>query len=345
MTLEPKVSVILPFYNAEKYLAQAIESILNQSYHNFELLLLNDGSQDNSLEIATRFQSKDNRIQIYSHATNLGLIPSLNTLLKKVSPETKYIARMDADDWCHTDRLKKQVAFLENNPHFVGCGSNMAYVDVEGNLLQNSNLPQNYPEILVLSLFTIPFCHPSILVKKSFWLNTQNNFFYLSNFPYAEDYELFSRMLLQGAFCNLPEVLYFYRRHTESICYQHSDLQLNSLKLIYQQNLQRLDLLPTERELALHYQLTRNYKAESFLEIKHIHDWLNKLWQANQRKKIYPNQELWQTIKNIWLKFTAGKTFLGLQFGIFFAKSRFSVYQEWDIWQKIKFWIKCLLKV
>jgi glycosyltransferase involved in cell wall biosynthesis len=139
MIFKPEISVLMSVYNAEQYLEKAIESILNQSFKNFEFLIINDASDDNSLNIINRFQ--DHRLHVYSNPVNLGLANSLNKGINL--SQGKYIARMDADDIAVLSRLAIQYTFLEKNPHIDICGASVRLINESGEYLPDS---WTYPE-------------------------------------------------------------------------------------------------------------------------------------------------------------------------------------------------------
>ena len=119
--MKPNVSVVMPVFNGEAFVKEALESILNQSFKQFEIVVINDGSTDKTQEIVTRLASKDARIRLINHPKNSGLIPCLNEGLELA--QGNYIARMDADDIAHPIRLQRQFEFLESNPQVIVCGS------------------------------------------------------------------------------------------------------------------------------------------------------------------------------------------------------------------------------
>lgn len=126
---DPKVTVLMPAYNAEKYIETAIESILNQTYKDFEFIIVNDCSTDSTLDIIERYAKQDKRIKIISNKENQKIAQTLNNGLKEA--KGKYIARLDADDWSYPERLEKQVNFMEENPDVVLSSGNMEICDGE----------------------------------------------------------------------------------------------------------------------------------------------------------------------------------------------------------------------
>lgn len=197
------VCIGLPFYNVEDYLDDAILSIINQSYTNWKLLLLNDGSTDRSLEIAMKYKN-DVRIEILSDGENRGLIYRLNELISKC--DAKYFARMDADDVMHPNRLEKQIAFLEKNLLVDIVGSWAYSIDTDNNV--HGVLKTNCNPRLISDVFKHAcFIHPSIIGRTDWFKKNE----YSADFIRVEDEELWTRTILESTFVNLAEPLLFYR--------------------------------------------------------------------------------------------------------------------------------------
>jgi glycosyltransferase involved in cell wall biosynthesis len=202
---QPIVTVLMPVYNGEKYLKEAIGSILGQSYKNFELLIIDDGSTDKSPRIISEYQGKDKRIRVITHKKNNGLVVSLNEGIENSKGE--YIARMDADDISLPDRISKQVSFMENNTDCVVCGTWATAIDEEGEYLFDMKSPIGL--VLRCNYWKpSPLIHPSVLFRKSTIKNKQ----YSSDFPRAEDYELWLRIgKSREKILNIPKYLLKYR--------------------------------------------------------------------------------------------------------------------------------------
>ncbi len=210
----------MPVYNGEKYLREAIESILNQSYSDFELLIINDGSSDATEEIILSY--KDSRVRYVKNETNLKLIATLNKGIDMASG--KYIVRMDADDVSLPQRLEKQFAFMEANPEVVIAGSWYENIGSHTGVIE---YPTRHEEIKAGLLYSCPICHPSIIWRIE---NAREHFDI--NFLHAEDYELWSRLILNGTFANIGEVLIKYRIHEESVSRANKETQLqNSIRI------------------------------------------------------------------------------------------------------------------
>ena len=221
----PLVSVLLPVYNGEKYLDQAVQSILNQTYRNFELILLDDGSSDCSLKIAQTYADTDKRVRVYSHE-NMGLC---RTLQKGVSLSLgKYIARMDADDIALPERFEQQVKYLESNPSCVVLGAGTIVIDPQDNLLYAPELTQGHEKILLelLQWKGSRICHPTVMMRTETVRAVGG---YVQEYHY-EDIDLFLKLAKVGKLENLPQKLLKHRLHLNSVCHTRNDLELNEIK-------------------------------------------------------------------------------------------------------------------
>jgi glycosyltransferase involved in cell wall biosynthesis len=193
------ISVGIPFYNAEKYLALAIDSVISQTNKNWELILLDDGSSDNSLQIANEYAERDDRISVVSDGKNKGLGARLNELAALSTGE--YIARMDADDSMHPNRLEKQINILETHPEIDVLGTN-AYVIDENDLVFGVRFKQQSGLTKVEN-----FIHPTIMAKKQWFIDNP----YDEKAIRIEDAELWYRTKKKNDFMIINEPLLFYR--------------------------------------------------------------------------------------------------------------------------------------
>lgn len=223
--MRPLVSILLPCYNAEKYLAYALESILNQDYNNLQVICINDGSTDRTASILKEYSEADTRIEILNAAQNRGLIESLNAGIELVKGE--YFARMDADDYCPPDRIALQVEFMEQHPTFELVSGGYHY------FMENNEPLEYVPPVATLSaalqfisLFSTPLTHAAVLGRSRL---LKQDYYYDHQFPHSEDYELFSRLALKGLpMANLQRSLYWVRRNSESVSVVHNEIQIDS---------------------------------------------------------------------------------------------------------------------
>ena len=240
----PKVSILMPVYNAERYLAQAIDSIINQSFTDWELIIINDGSTDQSKSIIESYN--DPRIKHYENEANLKLIKTLNKGIGLCTGE--YIARMDSDDISQPERLQIQVDFLDKHPSYVMCGTTARVVDNGGKKIgEIRNLKRNN-FLQINLLFSNPFVHPSVVIRRK---ALENNH-YDEYFKHIEDYELWCRVALEGKIANICKDLILYRWHSSNVSVVHNDMQMLLKNEVVKQQLQELDIIPTEKELYCH---------------------------------------------------------------------------------------------
>ncbi len=207
----PKISVIMPAYNAEKYIKEAVDSILNQTYGDFELIVINDCSKDRTKDILLSYT--DRRIVYLENEKNLGVAGTLNHGLSAAQGE--YIARMDSDDIALPQRFEKQLAYLENHPQTVMCGSKITvfYDTGEESLC---HYPAEDGRIKAALLFSSPFAHPSVMIRRQ--VLDLHQLHYEEAFEKVEDYRLWTRLAEFGQLYNLPEPLLRYRKHPGQVC-------------------------------------------------------------------------------------------------------------------------------
>ncbi|MDN5289479.1 MAG: hypothetical protein JWR38_5753 [Mucilaginibacter sp.] len=206
----PKITVLMPAYNAGKYIGEAIESVLQQSFTDFELLIVNDGSTDDTADVIRSFY--DPRI-VMIYQDNKGVSLALNKGLKYA--RAPYIARFDADDVCHTERLQLQYDFMINNPEYSIVGSAADYMDMEGNYLFTSVPPAfNNEEIQQLKYTVCPFIHSTVFYKKDMILKTGG---YNEHAYTFEDHFLWVNILKDQKACNFEQPLIKLRLNPESI--------------------------------------------------------------------------------------------------------------------------------
>lgn len=199
-----KVSVLMPVYNAAPYLREAIDSILSQTFADFEFLIINDGSTDTSEGIIKSYQ--DSRIRYLKNAQNLGLVNTLNLGLEAAQGE--YIARMDADDISLPTRFARQVAYMDQHPQVGACGTAYRYF---GEVNEIKWLPSDHREAFTLLSSTSCLGHPTSLIRRSILHRYQIR--YEKEYEYAEDYALWVRIGQVSHLCSLPELLLLYRWH------------------------------------------------------------------------------------------------------------------------------------
>lgn len=281
-----KVSVLMPVFNAEKYLAEAIDSIISQTWEDWELVIINDGSTDSSLSIVESYTDK--RILLINNELNLGLIKTLNKGIELCKGE--YIARMDADDVAHPERLQKQVSFLDQNRNHILCGTNAQIINNKGEIVGKIMNPTSNTLLQISLLFTNPFIHPSMMIRKSAF---KDNLFD-EKALHVEDFELWTRLASKGKIANLEQALLKYRWHDTNVSIKHANIQERAKNEIIKGQLLKLDIKATEEELYLHRLTFQLYnfgtkKVDSHLNTStEVSNWFAKLKQQNNFHKIHP---------------------------------------------------------
>lgn len=208
----PRISVIMAVYNAERYLAEAVESVLAQTYADFEFLIHDDGSTDGSPEILRRIAGKDPRIDV-SFGENAGPAAARNILLARA--RGVFIAVMDADDVCRPDRFKRQVTYLDAHPDIAVLGSHIRYIDEAGRPVRELDYPADHAQIDARNYAgNTAIVHPTVMMRRE---AVQAVGGYDESFSDAQDLELWLRMAERFRLANMPEVLLDYRFHPFSI--------------------------------------------------------------------------------------------------------------------------------
>jgi hypothetical protein len=212
----PAVAVLMSVYNAERHVADAVRSILAQTFCDFEFLIVDDGSSDRSAEIVSAFAASDPRIRMLRQA-NRGLIASLNRLLGEA--RAPLVARMDADDISLPTRLERQVAFLHGHPDHGVVGTNTHELDEQGTVFECVTLhPLDHHGIVEAMERRSPICHPSVMMRREAILDVGG---YRLPYRHCEDYDLWLRLLDRTRLANLPDRLLLYRRSAGQIGVQH----------------------------------------------------------------------------------------------------------------------------
>jgi glycosyltransferase involved in cell wall biosynthesis len=218
----PEVSVILSVFNGASFLADALESILCQTFTDFELIAVNDGSTDGSEAVLDTFAKRDTRVRVV-HQPNRGLIFSLNRGLELSRGE--FIARMDADDVSLPERLTKQVEFLRSNPQIALVGSSMTIIDANGGFLRDIHYPVGHSLVKSKMQEACSLAHPTIMARREV-LRAMGG--YRPSFHHAEDYDLWLRLIEHYEIDNLDEILLLYRQHGGNISVRYRQTQVLS---------------------------------------------------------------------------------------------------------------------
>ena len=226
MNYSPKVSVVMPVYNGEKFLQEAIESILNQTFRDFEFLIVDDGSTDGSEEIISRYADTDERIHLISNPKNLGIAEATNVGVAHARGE--YIALMDQDDISHPDRLSTEVAYLDLHPEICVVGGNTAVLGEDGRT--HNRRPVLTSPVLIRwgLLFGNQLRNPTVLIRQDIFTKLGMRY---ENFAPLQDYRFWLKLSMRCWFTNLPENLVTYRLHHDNASISQSDKYSDHLQV------------------------------------------------------------------------------------------------------------------
>ena len=290
------VSVIMSVYNASEYLKEAIYSILNQTYANFEFIIINDCSTDDSLYIINSIS--DERIVIINNDKNIGLAASLNKAIKIAKGH--YIVRMDADDIANKKRIEIQVKFMNKYPNCGVAGSYFKYI---GNVkwYQKHQIIRGFKkneDIKSQLLFGTAVLHPSVIIRKSILFS--NNINYNISFSRAQDYELWSRLVFLTEITNIPKVLLKWRISINQSSTKDRNTQIDYSKKIHIELLTKLlGKTPSDKQLEIHANLI-NKKSFSKIELYSIREWLITIVHSSDNNPLFYKKSVLEKCSTIW---------------------------------------------
>ncbi len=242
MGVDPLISVVMPVYNGQRYLREAVKSITTQTHGDFEFIVIDDGSTDDSPAILRTFAKEDARIRIISRP-NTGLVGALNDGFAEARGQL--IARMDADDISLPQRLERQLRFLKDTPDCVAAGSSHLIITSDGDVIGEmpaESDPDRISEALLAG--TSPLAHPTMMIRAEALKQAGG---YRAEYAHAEDYDLWLRLDEIGQLRNVPEILFKYRWHFDSICQRQTPIQSRNVIKANAEARRRRGLAPAER--------------------------------------------------------------------------------------------------
>jgi glycosyltransferase involved in cell wall biosynthesis len=280
----PIITVLLPVYNGERYLREAVESILTQTFGAFELLIVDDGSTDGTEAICRSFT--DPRVRVMRHEDNAGLVSALNDGIDQIT--TKYVARMDADDVALPERLARQVAFLESRPDIVACGS-WARELVDGRLRDVMRRPTG--EYLRQTAWRpVPIFHPTTCLRT----DVLRSLGYRPESIHAEDYDLWLRLCRNHRIDNVPAVLLHYRVHQASVSHAYRAMQRSNAWQLFREHFPAIDLTLEDFETMVGV----SCEASPFTRMRLKRPWRKQLFGTFAASA---RDDLWYAAR--WLRF------------------------------------------
>lgn len=303
----PRVTVFIPAYNASSYIAETLNSIFSQSFTDFELLVIDDGSTDDTPRILDEFHRSDRRLRVVTNECNKGRPASRNIGLRLA--RGKYLALMDADDYCPHERLAKQVSYLDDHPEVDVVSGLWGMVSTDGQPRRSPNPRMRCltsREVAARMLFDCPIHQPTVMARTAVMKQYQ----YDESFPVAQDHELWARMSVERRFAVLPDVLLYYRQHDAQATAGIERIS-RARQRIQMRQLQALGIDANAEELARHDHLF-HFKGRALLELQSGETlneefmswaarWIENLKRANAQVTYYPEPEFSDHLAARWL--------------------------------------------
>ena len=299
----PIVSIIMPAYNAEAYIAESIKSILKQTFADFEFLILDDASNDSSAAIINSFN--DHRIVYIRNDRNMGVARTLNKGMELA--KGTYIARMDADDLSAPDRLARQVEFMERHSQ-IGISGGLVRLFGIG-LPTTARVPTTPEEVAAYMYFENPLWHMSVIMRRESL--ERHELRYDPVFSRSEDYELWIRAVRHFPIANINNILVKVREHGKSATRANWDQVTAQTEKIQEGLLTREGYPVTREEIAFHHRVGRGYRMNSREEIKRAEAWLLQMCGTNRSLRKIPDASFQRGVAMVWFRVCANSGPLG----------------------------------
>jgi glycosyltransferase involved in cell wall biosynthesis len=274
----------MPVFNAEQFVAEALTSVLVQTYRDLNVIVVDDGSTDRTVELVEGIARRDPRVELIRNEGIKGVVGALNTGLRHATGE--FVARMDGDDVSLANRFAAQLAFLKAHPDVALCGS---WVKTFGsNPGRIWRLPVEHEDIRAMMLFCGAIAHPSVMLRRQAF--SALNLEYDQEFAWAEDFDLWERAARQLRFGNVAQILLRYRTHADNVGTKNAIAQQHNTKRVLRRQIEQLGIQPTEAEFELHWRLSSSRLDSSDSFVAQSKAWLDRILEANDRTRIYePN--------------------------------------------------------
>jgi glycosyltransferase involved in cell wall biosynthesis len=316
----PAISVIMPVYNSGEFLREAIDSILSQTFTNFEFLIFEDGSLDDSKQIIQSYT--DNRIKLLADNQNRGIANRINQGIDIA--RGKYIARMDSDDVAAPNRFQLQYQYLEQHPDIALCGSFFTFIG--GNAF-NWVSHQDHEMIKINLLFDGAICHPTVMARRGAF--TGDLKYFNPEFEPSEDYEMWVRMSKHLKFANLPQALLQYRINGNQVSNRKNERQRHYKFVAIKEQLSHLHITPTDIELRIHDHAFYPTVITSYDYLPKVKSWFDKLKAANAIYEIYAEPQFVNYLDDLYREN---------------QKQFVQKVRQLTIKKKAEFYLKCLLR-
>lgn len=284
--MSPLISIVMPCFNAARWLPEAISSLRSQTYRNFELIVIDDGSTDATPEILTSLLRNDPRVKVLRTPKNLGIVAALNRGLNEAQGEV--VARMDADDIAKPERFRQQLYLLEAGVDL--CGS--WFTEFGLGVSRTVRWPHREAAVRAAMLFQNALCHPTVMARRAVFENLR----YREDYNLAEDYDLFGRACTDFHVANVPEALVRYRRHPQQATLAKRTAMEAVTQRIRIELLRRQGFDPTPNEQRLHNMIRAPASIQCLNDLRGIEMWLLKLYD------LHDTVDARQVIASQWIR-------------------------------------------
>ena len=300
----PRVTFLMPVYNGGVFLEEAVASMLAQTYQDFEILIIDDGSTDGSSERLAAMT--DPRIRHERNATNIGLAASLNRGMSLC--ESTFVARMDCDDRCDPRRLEWQVAYMTQHPD---CGMSGTWLRTFGAWHERTLIryAETMPDIRANMLFGSPVAHPTLIFRKAMW--DAAGLYYDSSFSRTEDFDLCVRAAERFEIRNLQRCTYAYRRHADCATRAHVEQMQEQVLAIIRRQVTALGLTPSDDVLELHCRANLGRRLASLDELADVEAWFRQLATTAGETAHAAPESLARAISQAWFVLCSNSAPLG----------------------------------
>lgn len=324
----------MPVYKGDKYLSEAVDSILGQTFSDFEFIIICDDPTDETRHILDKYRQNDSRVEVY-YQERQGLVSSRNKGISLSRGE--YIAKMDADDISLPDRLKNQVEFMDNNPYI---GISGTWIKVFGDVPQYVlKLPCDHESIKSSLLFFCSIAQPSVIIRRNIFF--KSGLCYDKNESHAEDYGLWVRAVEILKFANIPQVHLYYRMHNSTT---NASIQKEASGNIRRSQIRKLGINPTKAEFEIHEALSyHTFEANKYFILR-AKSWLEKLQDANSKTNIYPEPAFSNVLASYWYDVCSDSINLGLGSWCLFHYSKLYKFADLSYRRKLRLFFKPSIK-
>ena len=337
MEIKNKVTVLMPVFNAEAFLKEAIESILAQTFTEFEFLIINDGSTDNSLNIINSYNDK--RIRLINNDKNIKLIGTLNKGMALTNSD--YIARMDADDISYPTRLEKQFNFMEKNPEIGLCGTFIRTLGLEKDY--DIHYSTSHEEIKFNLFFDTHFPHPAAMLRKS--VISENNLEFSNKYIHAEDFDFWNRLAEFTHIAIIPEILVLKRCHEDQISHKYLDVQKNiSSEIRKEIILNKFGVTIDNHDIDIYDNWLNKILPKTKDDLFTLLDFIEKLIIANNKKAYYKVDIFNTYFLEIYWQLCTRNTQYGIELYKKFKDSEICKLYKKHKFSESKFFLKSIIK-